>query len=735
MSCNIDDFGGYGSGSLGDVTDPDKTIINAYAAVEDINTYNFLANPFHNSDFVAWKTADCVGCQVMLHAIACKSGSTGYSLCGRYLIATITDAALEDEHRLRVTIDKSTDAFAAGKDYYFWQAVLIPEFKNLTLQAQSVKPYEASLEDTSWDDEEPVIAPVGGVLAFKCSDTLTLNGGHIDLRDRGFDTSVNTTYRPIANHENQGTLDTDLYSGCENSITKDKLLVNAGDGACFIIAKNIVSASGSSRIGNPATYGVQYCRGASDSANTPANVSNLGGSSIFIACYNWTNFTPAQIAKYRSGSGRGLARAYLAVGAPGNSFIPDEGLYALDCLQNKKRPKEQFNLSGFGNAQDGSYNLASYSPQKCWNSYAKVTAVSGKVFTISKRSVSQEELVGFEVGRLVMIHQSRKSSAADYLDGNFKFSRIVAVSGSTVTIKHNLDFNLSTYNVQMIVVPEFQNLTLGMVYNNTPVYSGGTGGIFAICVKGTCNLSGGTVNMEGRGTFNSVVNVLQSNYWMKRSLPLGQGNGSVLIIANNLVMNSSTRLGGTYDGAQFGGRGGSGSKSGYPAGGGWSGKPGTSDNGAYVRNPGWGGGAGQGSTDYPETGGGWHSNAKLVSDAAQKGESATGCQGAHVLIIADSVDGLNLSALSTGGGSGLMGSTATHGQLPGGCGYGGGGKIISGGHGKAGAGGYRGGGAGTDFTTYLKKGTVTHCGGGGAGACFVYANSISNQSTSGLVTY
>ena len=713
MSCNIDDFGGYGSGSLGDVTDPDKTIINAYAAVEDINTYNFLANPFRNSDFVAWKAADCVGCQVMLHCIAAKSGATGYSLCGRYLVATITDAAFEDEYRMRVTIDKSTAAFAAGKDYYFWQAVLIPEFKNLTLQAQSVKPYEASLEDISLDGEEPVIAPVGGVLAFKCSDTLTLAGGHIDLRSRGFDTSVNTAYRPISNHESNGTLDTDLYSGCENSITKDKLLVNCGDGACFIIAKNIVSSSGSSRIGNPATSGVQYCRGAADSANTPANVSNIGGS-----CDSWNNFTPAQIAKYRSGEGRGLARAYLAVGAPGNSFIPDEGLYALDCLQNKKRPKERFNLSGFGNGSDGTYTLNSYTPQKCWNSYAKVTAVSGKVYTISRVRADVDEFTDFQVGRLVMIHQSRKSSAADWDDGNFKFSRIAAISGSTVTVKHNFDFNLSTYNVQMIVVPEFQNLTLSKEYNNTPVYHGGAGGIFAICVKGTCNLSGGTVNMEGRGTFNKVVNVLQSNYWMKRSLPLGQGNGSVLIIANNLVMNSSTRLGGTYDGSQFGGRGGAGA----------------SDNG-NIRNPGWGGGAGQSySDDYPEAGGGWHSNAPLVPEDAQDGESATGCQGAHVLIIADSIDGLNLSALSTGGGSGLMtAANGGHGQLPGGCGYGGGGKIISDAHGTAGAGGYRGGGCGSDFKTKFNAGTVTHCGGGGAGAAFVYCNSITNQTTTGLV--
>ena len=174
MSFDLNDFGSYGSGKLGDVTDPDKTLVNAYATAEDINTYNFLVNPDHNSDFVSWRNPQtCVGCQVMLHCIAAKSGNS--DMLGKYLIATVTDAFFEEEYRLRVTIDKSTAAFQTGKDYYFWQAILIPEFKNLTLQAQSIKPLDAAFVDTSWPGEESVIAPIGGVIAFKCSDTLNLD--------------------------------------------------------------------------------------------------------------------------------------------------------------------------------------------------------------------------------------------------------------------------------------------------------------------------------------------------------------------------------------------------------------------------------------------------------------------------------------------------------------------------------------------------------------------------------
>lgn len=737
MAFDLNAAGSYGSGKLGDVTDPDKSTVNAYAYVEDINTYDFLAIPFHNSDFVAWRSDECVGCQVMLHAIACKSGSTGHSLCGRYLIATITGAELESQYSLRVTIDKSTAAFASGKNYYFWQAILIPEFKNLTLNSSyDLKPLGAGIEETSWPDGESITAPIGGVVVFKCSDTLTLNGGHIHLRGLGFDTDISTAYRPNASHETNGKLDTDLYSGAENSIAKDKLLLNCGDGACLIMAKTINCSSGSSRIGNPDTYGVQYCRGASDSTGTPSGFSNIGGSTIAIVTHQFTNFSPSLIAKYHSGSdGRGLARAYLAVLNAHNSPKPDEGLYALDTICRPERVKSMCNISGFGNGQDGSYNLAS-DANKCWNSYARVTAVSGRVFTISRIAVDVEEFTDFAVGRLVLIHQSRKASAADWQDGRFYLSRITALSGNTVTIKHNFSFNLSTYNVQMVVVPEFQNLTLPTVYNTTPHYKNGAGGIFAIAVNGTCNLSGGKINMESKGTFNGVVNPIISNYQMKGALPLGQGHGSVFILARNLTMDTSTRIGATYDGSKFGGdavKSFSGGSS-YPrtAQGGWKGLDGSCTK--YPEDAGTGGSGGAaGSCSYnSKVDGGWHSNA-----ASSDPEYPHGCQGAHIFIVADSITGFNLSALSTGGAGGANLSIASTSSIAakkggdGGAGYGGGGFSITNGttvYRFGGAGGYHGGGA-----TAHPASDVDYAGGGAAGAAFVYANNINNQSTSGLI--
>ena len=624
MAFDLNAAGGFGSGNLGDVTDPASPYINAYAAIENTGSTAYKLNliPLSDSIYQSWN--NCVGCQVLVHGVAAKSGNS--ATLGNFFVATITEAEYDDDTGyLAVRTDTNMYAAVSSTVSTFWQAILIPEFNNLTLKSQSIKPDPFALNNTPLGGYDSFLCPSGGLLVLKCKNTLTLAGGHIDLRDAGCPTSISSTYRPTFAHENSGSLDTDTYSGSENSIAKDKLIVNAGDGACLILAKQIVCSSGSSRIGNPSTYGVQYCRGASDSTGTPANVSNQGGSTISIVCNSWTNFAPDVIAKYRSGSGFGLARAYIAIRNAYNDFKPDEGLYALDTVSNTARLKSMCNFSGFGN---GSALGANYTgnPAKCWNVYAKVTAISGKVYTISRRSAEMTELIDISVGRLVILHQSRKASAADYQDGRFWFSRITAISGNTVTIKHSLSFNLSTYNVQMIVVPEFTYLTMPTVYNNTPAYSGGTGGICAIAVKGTCNLSGGTINLEGKGTFNGVVNPMIGNYSMKCSLPLGQGNGSVLIIANNLVLNSSTRLGATHDGS-------------------------------------------------PMTG--------FVKYGGIRSNEETGTQqGAHILLICNEIDGLNISALSTGG---------------------------------------DGAGAGYRDTN------------GASGAAFIYCNTISNQNATGIV--
>ena len=614
MAFDLDKAGGFGSGKLGDVTDPNN-FINSYAAVFDPYKYTFKIQTSFTAESSLLPWNNCVGCQVLLHVVYDIDPS---DLPGKYFVATITEAT-EIDNGKKITMDKSFTDITNNADAWAWQAILIPEFKNLTLTSKSLKPLTFQNSSSKY----------GCVLAFKCSDTLTLNGGHIDLRDAGIPPTLSSldTYRPIFEHETNGTLDTDLYSGSENSITKDNLIVNAGDGACLIVANKIVSAVSSSRIGNPSTNGVQYCRGASDSDDTPSGVSNVGGSTISIITNSWTNFSPNQIAKYRSGStGRGLARAYLVVRNSYNDILPDEGLYAQDILPDKARCKNFFNLSGFGNGSTGNFNYTT--PGRCFNAYAKVTAISGRVYTISKKTLENNSLVDFTVGTLVMIHQSRKASATDYKDGWFKLSRIIAVSGDTVTIKHTFSFNLSNYNVQMIAMAEYNSMSLASAYTLTPPYTDGSGGICAFAVKTNCYLSDAVFNLENMGKGGTVVNPVLGNYSMKGSLPLGNGHGSILIIAKNLYMNNSTRFCATYDGSAI--------------------------------------------SSYKKYG------------VARAGETPGEQQGAHILLICDTIDGLNMQALSTGG---------------------------------------AGAGAGYRDTA------------GVGGACFIYCNAITDQKTKGIVRY
>ena len=644
-----------------------------------------------------------------------------------------------DNRLFTLKLNTSLSQFEDGWDSYEWQAILVPQFKDFTLrEGLSLKPMAVNLTDVpAVGEDDSGSSHYGGVLVFKCSGTLTLAGGHINLLGCGFQT-VNDTFRPVTPQEGSGTLDTDEQSGCENSILKDRLLINVGDGACVILANAISVTNAASRIGNPTTSGVQYCRGASDSYNLPSGVSNIGGSNIVIVSTLWENFSPAIIAKYHTvdqWATRGLAGAYIACKNAYNQIIPDEGLYALDCLKNLTRVKEFLNISGFGTGKIGNYSYTT--PKRVFNSYAKVTAISGKLYTLSIKSSSDNPLATFEVGTLVMIHQTRKSSGSDYKDGRFKLTRITAVSGSTVTVKHNFSWDLSTYNVQMVTIPEYNNMSLAAEYKLTPRYENGCGGICAFAVMGNCNISDAVFNVESKGTFNSVVNPIISNYSMKCALPLGQGHGSVFVLARNITMNTNTRFGGTFPGNIFAGRGGRDTGS-IPRGG-FRGQNGQSEDGTIIPQGGWGGGAGlKTSTDGVDRSictGGWHSNAVAISDARDNG-TPYGCQGAHVMIVANSINGLCLHALSTGGSAGYK-HKGNYGQESGGCGYGGGGKIISIGHGSAGAGGYRGGGAGRDFKYKIAYpenwGAVVHAGGGGAGACFVYCNTVTNQNTAGLV--
>lgn len=712
MSFDIPAAGGFGDGYLGDTTISSAQTVPfdwGYAAIHSMNGIQTSDADINLNDFHVRQSV------LIVHSL-CKSTSPSAAVISNLGKWEVRKIAGVDTANNAVEFDAAPDLDLTN---FYVQMIPFLEYTNLTLvSGGSLTP--RAFQFSSFN--------AGGILAIKVSGTLTLGGGYFNLNDKGIPTSL-AAYRPATSQENNGTLDTNLYSACENSITKDRLLLNVGDGALFLIAKKIVVTSSNSRIGNTSTYGVQYCRGATDSTTAPASVTNVGGSTILIAANEIAGFKPQIIAKYRRSSstaGKGLARAYIAVEDNDGGILPDEGLYALDVVKNNSRLLTLCNINSFGNGSNGSTSFSG-STQKCLNAYALVSAISDKTFTISRYYADVDELVNFAADKLVMVHQIRRSSSSDINDGKFILTRIAEISGSKLTLEDSFDTNLSSYYVQIVVIPEFTNFTLSGEYKYTPIWSNGAGGICAIACSGTCNLSNGVINVESKGTKNNVLNAMQSNYYMKRSLPLGQGNGSVFILAKNLTMNTSTRMGGNYDGALFGGQGAAGDKSHYPAGGGWKGAN-SSTTETVIKTGGWGGGGGT----HPNSNyhyGGWHSNSAGLDEDAEDGTTRSGCQGAHILIVADTITGFNLSALSTGGAEGLYNNS--YNCKPGGCGYGGGGKCTSSAQ-YGSAGGYRGGGAGADFARNIEN--KPWGGGGGAGACFVYANSVSNQNTTGLVT-
>lgn len=696
MAFDLIAAGGYGSGELGDVTDPVGTI-NTTAYI-DTSAGNITSPTLKDKQIGIY--GDFAEDQEIL--IQVVGASENYPNCTEFFgfwcvtsISSIEDGYITlNEVKNTETWQKIVNASMSSEEdegrKEFEELTItvtsIPHFRNLTL------------------NEGCYLTPrVGFPLALKCSGTLTLNGGHIDLRNKG-----DARNRPSMYQESYGTLDVDKYSGWENSQTKDRFTMNIGDGAAFIIANKLVVANNASRIGNPNFKGIQFCRGASDSRNLPANATNIGGSTILLVARTITDFSPNIIAKYRSTAetkGEGLARCYIA---SNTALRNDEGLYAYDCISDNSRLTNNYpNIKSFGDGSSGESTLTTQ-----LNNYAKVTAIDAtqQVLTVTDKTTTGAE--PFALGRLVMVHYTHKTEWHCGQSGRFFLAKILGINGDDITLDHavpNSMFDVfNNYHCQLITIPQFTNYTLSGTHSATPKFDGSKGGIFAIAVSDTCNLSGGKINVEGKGGgdngYGRTGLGFIGNAQNATKLPIGQGHGSVFILAKKLVMNSSTRIGATYSGAKQGGfaHDRTNTQSGYT---------GTPANLPVVTS-GWGGGPGEFTLNNITQYGGYGSNALLNGDdsSVRRGE-----QGAHIMIIADTITGFNQAAISTGGdGSNhIIGDS----YAKGGAGYGGAGNG-------GGGGGYNGGGA---FAVVAIGDRFTNKGGGSSGWAFVYCNHAVDQ--------
>jgi len=653
----------YGSGALGDVANPDTTI-NSYARVTAITPTTITIN---NTTKVTGDATFKVGAKILIHVSAVAS--TEVACLGNYVVATITAV---NSNVFTLDIDPTVCVATADLAKYYVQAVAIAEYKTLTLGAGStITPPVYSASNYH-----------GGIVAIMCSEELKFDGGHINLSDRGIPVA-SKALRPTTN--NDVAADTATYAGWENSDTHRHFMLNAGDGACFIEAKKL-TCHADSRIGNTASYGCQFFRGSSSSVTygetKPTGVTNVGGSTILIAAGTIADFGHIMLAKYRNSSltaGRGICRCYIA---SETKLRNDEGLYAYDCISNLNRVTQSLNIRGFGNGSFG--DVAGTNIQL--NNYATITAVNGRKVTYQSQTTAGLAQIG--AGALVMIHFNHKGNTNVEQAGRFILANVLGDNGSVLTLDTDIpNISVTDYAAQVVSIPQFDNFTLSAENKSTVAFNGSQGGICAIACKGTCNLSGGLLSVASKGGGNAYKReglAFIGNAQDSDKLPIGQGNGSIFILANKLVMNSDTRIGKVACGGDGVGT--------Y--------KTDKNTSGAQ-------GGTGKG------TSGGYGSNGG--TGALYSGD---GKQGAHILIVADIIDGFNQAALSTGGGGSR--------QKPG-AGYGSYARREGSDADYVNRCGYNGGLGGT--IELEAKCT----GGGSSGWAFIYCNTAINQNTSATV--
>lgn len=706
MSFDIIGARAYGTGALGDVTNP--ATVNHYAAITAVAGKTITISGSDLSAFTA-------GTEIFLHISGARTGSALAKHLGKWTFAKIMSVADN-------VLTLSTAAHEIDPADYFYQAVTVPHYKTLTISS--------TISPPAFDES----TGMGGLFVIKCSSRLVMSGA-INLIDKGLQTA---TYRPALAQEAGGTLDTDQYSGHENFDTLRHFTLQKGDGAACILAHTIDFAD-AARIGNPNLHGIARCRGAEDSYAKPTEYTNLGGSSILIAAKNINNFTPAVISKYRSKTleaGKGLARAYIAT----ESTLPqDEGLYASDFLNVPERLTTHTLIDGFGS---GAMGIAK-GPLVQQNNYARVAAMSSDGKTFKLTHITTEGIAQFERNTLVMVHAAFKAKNTYVNVGRFFLATIVGVSNTTsgalntITLNHSAkELGLSNFdpdhnNFQIITIPQYSEFTLTGTNSKTPKWDG-AGGIFAIAVNGTCDLSGGKIDVRARGGNRNSLDYI-SNANMKNRLPIGEGHGSIFILAKTLKMNTSTRLGNAVgNGNAFGGIEGTGATNGNETGptslkrGGYMGqRPGS------VRNSytGTGGSGTRGGQQLKGHNGGFCGNATDSADYS-------GLQGASIFIVAETIDGLCLDALSTGGQGGYLTSDDrkaldARAGTAGGCGYGGAGSNFAIGvqSNSGGCGGVHGGGSGSSND----DDSCWSGGGGSAGWCTIYCNNSTNQATTNLL--
>lgn len=536
MAFEVNKYGGYGSGTNGAVTDPSGQV-NSYANVLD---YDSSTVTIDTPSVGAYENFT-VGTQVLLHVSATNGTSTETTHLGKYMVATITAVGESGGHTV-LTIDKDFTAEMAASNLskYQMQVITIAEFTTLTVESGNVSPIAYSTANG-----------YGGILAIKCSESLTLAGGNILLDGLGIPVA-DTGYRPATTQETQGLADTDTYAGWENHITVRNFLLSCGCGAALIMAKAMNVTATTGYIGGNGGD-AQYQRG-----------NRTGGASILIAADTVTGFDP-KIIDCSYGSGVGLGRCYIASKEAVQGGF--EGIFAADVISDKTRVMKSLGIKGYG---DGSNGVIT-NPTDPLNNYACVTGVNRLGNLVSINNATANNAPAFTAGTLVMFHISKPVGNEVSKMGKFQFFKIIAVEDDTVTLDRSVNDLIDysevgeVYDCQLITVPQATEVTISTNYSATTAWDATLkrGGIFACVCSGTFDLTDGQINVENKGggnTYSTIAMTINGNSQCADKLPLGSGHGSVFILAKELVENSSSRIGATYTGNALGGAGGQGAR-------------------------------------------------------------------------------------------------------------------------------------------------------------------------------
>lgn len=665
MAFKLQDVGGYGTGALGDITNPTGQI-NSYANVTALGNGTITIGTPANGVYEKFE----VGKEIQIHVSARSSGTDAQYL-GKNAVATITavnGSVLSLSKDISGLPPSALPGLVPSADFanHYVQAFTIAQFDSLSLTTGNITPPVYN-----------VTSKYGGIIALKCKTELVLNGGSINLVDKGIPIA-SKALRPLTAQENElSTLHKSF--GWENHITQRQLLLNAGDGVAWLLAKKISVFSATSRIGGT-TAGVAnfpYNNIFSKIATiVPSNIA--GGSTILIASDAISGFVPDIISKGKS-TGQGYGRCYIAT----ETALPaDERLYAQDCLSNPLRLRN-LGIKDFGNGTLGNV----VNPTGCINSYANVTAIDGQKIVIE--NIVNGIYGTFSAGMAVMFHVTTKKTTSDSaLFGKFFNTKIIATAIGEITLESPIPFMvpLENYYCQLITIPQFENFTISNTYDKTLIWDSTKklGGIAVLKAKGTVDISNGKIALAGKGLpYSRPILSTQCSGQQKDYLPISQTGGAVLIIADTLTGNNDSLIGGNASGVGFSGIG---SDQTYPIG---DASPGIGGIGGYIY------------TSYGNYVG-----------------NNIGFGGSSIFIVANTIV-FNLAYIATGGKGGL--NQFNYGSY-----------IYDYGNGTAGGAGYGGGGGcakGTGQSTDDHRDAINGNPGDGSGTCFIYCNNVTADYT------